>query len=187
VRENFSKDQELVELYQKGDEASFGELVKKYQEKIYWVARRFTNDHDQADDIVQEVFIKMHTALKAFRGDSSVYTWLYRITVNAALNYIRKQRIREFLRIDYYFDAAGDSSEQPDIQVEREEQQNLIDEAIKTLPEKQKTVFVLRYYEEMQYEDISRILKTSIGGLKANYFHAVKKIGKYINRANKTR
>ncbi|RPI03202.1 MAG: sigma-70 family RNA polymerase sigma factor [Ignavibacteriae bacterium] len=179
-----SSDLELVELFQKGNETCFNELVRRYQEKIYWVARRFVNDHDQADDIVQEVFIKVYSALKDFRAESGVYTWLYRITVNVALNALRKQRIRDFVRIDEFFDTAGDEHEQPDSIVEKDEQQKLIEEAIAKLPEKQKAVFILRYYEELSYEEISAILKTSIGGLKANYFHAAKKIGEYVHRAS---
>jgi RNA polymerase sigma-70 factor (ECF subfamily) len=180
-------DLELVELFQKGTETSFNELVRRYQEKIYWVARRFVNDHDQADDVVQEVFVKAYGALKQFRGESSVYTWLYRIAVNGALNSIRKQRVRDFIRIDEFFETADDEQEQPDIIAEKNEHQKLVEEAIAHLPEKQKAVFILRYHEELSYEEISHILKTSIGGLKANYFHAAKKIGEYINRAHRTR
>jgi RNA polymerase sigma factor (sigma-70 family) len=182
-----SNDFELVELFQKGNEACFNELVRRHQEKIYWVARRFVNDHDQADDIAQEVFIKVYSALKQFRGESSVYTWLYRITVNIALNSLRKQRVRDFIRIDEFFEKADDENEQPDVLLEKDEQQKLIEDAIAKLPEKQKAVFILRYHEELSYEEISYILKTSIGGLKANYFHAAKKIGEYINRADRTR
>jgi len=182
-----SNDLELVELFQKGNETSFNELVRRYQEKVYWIARRFVNDHDQADDIVQEVFVKVYSALKYFRGKSSVYTWLYRITVNVALNTIRKQRIKDFVRIDEFFEKADDDKEQPDAIFEKDEQQKLVEEAIATLPEKQKAVFILRYHEELSYEEISFILKTSVGGLKANYYHAAKKIGEYINRAHRTR
>jgi RNA polymerase sigma factor (sigma-70 family) len=182
-----SNDLELVELFQNGNEASFNELVARYQEKVYWIARRFVNNHDQADDIVQEVFIKVFNALKDFRGQSGVYTWLYRITVNVALNFLRKQRIRDFIRIDEFFETADDESERPDAKFEKDEQQKLIEEAIAKLPEKQKAVFILRYHEELTYEEISLILKTSIGGLKANYFHAVKKIGEYVKSAHRTR
>jgi RNA polymerase sigma-70 factor (ECF subfamily) len=182
-----SNDLELVELFQNGNEASFNELVGRYQEKLYWIARRFVNDHDQANDIVQEVFVKVYSALKKFRGESSVYTWLYRITVNVALSALRKQRIRDFVRIDKFFETADDENEQPDAIFEKDEQQKLIEEAIEKLPEKQKSVFILRYHEELSYEEISLILKTSVGGLKANYFHAVKKIGEYVNRAHRTR
>ncbi len=182
-----TSDLELVESFQKGNEASFNELVRRYQEKVYWIARRFLNDHDQADDVVQEVFVKIYSALKQFRAESSVYTWLYRITVNVALNALRKQKVRDFIRIDEYFEAAEDREEQPDAIIEKNEQQQLIEEAIARLPEKQKAVFLLRYYDELSYEDISQILKTSIGGLKANYFHAAKKIGEYVHRAHGTR
>ena len=182
-----SNDLELVELFQKGNEASFNELVGRYQEKVYWITRKFVNDHDQADDIVQEVFVKVYSALKTFRGESSVYTWLYRITVNVALNAIRKQRVRDFVRIDEFFETAEDENEQPDALFEKDEQQKLIEEAIAKLPEKQKAVFILRYHEELSYDEIAKILKTSVGGLKANYFHAIKKIGEYVSRANRTR
>ncbi len=180
-------DRELVESFQNGREASFNELVLRYQEKLYWIARRFVNDHDVADDIIQEVFIKSYKALKEFRGESSVYTWLYRITVNYALNHIRRKRVREFFRIDEFFDVESDADEQPDKIYERQEQQELIEQAVATLPEKQKAVFVLRYYEELPYEEIAKILKTSVGGLKANYFHAVKKIGEQVHKSHETR
>jgi RNA polymerase sigma-70 factor, ECF subfamily len=181
-----SSDLELIESFQKGREASFNELVHRYQERIYRTARRFVNDHDRADDIVQEVFLKMYKALNNFRGDSGVYTWLYRITVNVALNAIRKQRIKDFLRIDEFIDYPSEENERPDKQYEIHEQMHLIEKAIQQLPEKQKAVFVLRYYEELSYEEISIILKTSVGGLKANYFHAIKKIGEWVSRANRT-
>jgi RNA polymerase sigma factor (sigma-70 family) len=181
-----SPDLELVDLFQKGNEAAFNELVVRYQEKLYWIARRFVQDHDQADEIVQEVFVKVYGTLKEFRGESGVFTWLYRITVNVSLNTLRKRRVRDFLRIDEFFETAGDENEQPDKLVEREEQRTLIEEAVRILPEKQKAVFILRYHEELPYEEISTILKTSVGGLKANYFHAVKKIGEYIHRAHRT-
>jgi RNA polymerase sigma factor (sigma-70 family) len=180
-------DLELLRLFQKGDESAFNHLVLRYQEKVYWVARRFINDHDGADDITQEVFCKAYESLKEFRGDSSLYTWLYRITVNIALNNLRRQKVREFFRLDDVLEPEDTSSVAPDEAVEKQEERELIDEAIKKLPEKQKSVFVLRYYEELPYEEIAKILKTSVGGLKANYFHAVRKIQEYVRRAHGTR
>ncbi|HTP79828.1 MAG TPA: sigma-70 family RNA polymerase sigma factor [Bacteroidota bacterium] len=180
-------DLELVREFQNGQEAAFNRLVLRYQERIYWLARKFVNDHDHADDIVQEVFCKTYEALRGFRGESSYFTWLYRITVNISLNYVRRQRIKDFLRIDEMFDTEGDRAEEPDVLLEKKEQRELIEEAIAQLPEKQKAVFLLRYYEELPYEDIAKILKTSVGGLKANYFHAVRKIGNYLTRAHGTR
>ena len=179
-------DNELIELFQNGDESAFNHLVLRYQEKVYWVARRFVNDHDGADDVTQDVFCKVYESLGSFRGEASVYTWLYRITVNIALNSLRRQKVRELFRIDEMFEAKDEGSVAPDEALEQQEQKTLIEEAITKLPEKQKSVFVLRYYEELPYEDISKILKTSVGGLKANYFHAVKKIQEYVRRAHRT-
>jgi RNA polymerase sigma-70 factor (ECF subfamily) len=180
-------DNELIELFQNGDDSAFNHLVLRYQEKVYWVARRFVNDHDSADDITQEVFCKVYESLKDFRGESSLYTWLYRITVNISLNSLRRQKVREFFRIDEIFEVKDEDAVAPDEALERQEQKALIEEAIARLPEKQKSVFVLRYYEELPYEEISKTLKTSVGGLKANYFHAVKKIQEYVKRAHRTR
>ena len=177
-------DGELVRQYQDGSESAFNELVLRYQEKIYWVARRFSGSHDNADDITQEVFCRMYESLKDFRGDSSLYTWLYRIAVNVSLNHLRKQKLREFLRIDEIFEVESSAEESPQALVEKSEHQLLIEQAVATLPERQKMVFVMRYFEEMPYEEIAVVLKTSVGGLKANYFHAVRKIGDYIRRAH---
>ena len=180
-------DLELVQSFQQGDESSFNHLVVRYQEKVYWVARRFISDHDSADDVTQEVFCKAYESLKGFRAESSVYTWLYRITVNIALNSLRRQKVREFFRLDEMFDLEDTSSVAPDQAVEKNEEKVLIQKAIEKLPEKQKAVFILRYYEELPYENIATILHTSVGGLKANYFHAVKKIQEYVRRAHGTR
>jgi RNA polymerase sigma-70 factor (ECF subfamily) len=180
-------DLELVRLFQCGDDSSFNQLVLRYQEKVYWVARRFVNDHDSADDVTQEVFCKAFESLKEFRGESSVFTWLYRITVNIALNTIRRNRAREFFRIDDLFDTEDTNVQAPDEAVERQEDRALIEQAIARLPNKQRSVFVLRYYEELPYEEIAKILKTSVGGLKANYFHAVRKIQEYLRRAHGSR
>ena len=180
-------DLELLGLFQSGDESAFNHLVLRYRERVYWVARRFINDHNGADDVTQDVFCKAYESLPDFRGESSFYTWLYRITVNIALNNVRRQKLRDFFRIDEMFEIEDKSAVSPDVAVEKKEERMLIEEAITRLPAKQKSVFVLRYYEELPYEDISTILKTSVGGLKANYFHAVRKIQEYVKRAHETR
>lgn len=179
-------DLELVRLFQQGDESAFNQLVLRYQEKVYWVARRFINEHDGADDVTQEVFIKAYESLKEFRSESSLYTWLYRITVNIALNVLRRNKVKEFFRIDELFDPEDEGAGAPDELLEQQEERTLIEQAIAALPEKQKAVFLLRYHEEMPYEEIAKVLKTSVGGLKANYFHAVKKIEEYLKRAHGT-
>jgi RNA polymerase sigma-70 factor (ECF subfamily) len=180
-------DLELLELFQSGDESAFNHLVLRYREKVYWVARRFVNDHEGADDVTQDVFCKAYESLRDFRSESSLYTWLYRITVNISLNNLRRQKLREFFRIDEIFEVEDKSAVSPAAAIEKNEERRLIEEAMRRLPEKQKSVFVLRYYEELPYEEISKILKTSVGGLKANYFHAVKKIQEYVRRAHGTR
>ena len=180
-------DPELVRSFQDGDEQAFNELVRRHQDKVYILARRFAPDHDEADEIVQESFIKVYQGLATFRGESGVFTWIYRITVNVALNAIRRKRTRQMFSLE---DAAGqtaDSAESPDAVLEAKEQRLLIAEAIESLPEKQKAVFILRYYDETPYEELSVILGTSVGGLKANYFHAVRKIAEHVKRANSTR
>ncbi|MGB2869694.1 MAG: sigma-70 family RNA polymerase sigma factor [Bacteroidota bacterium] len=184
---NALSDLELIRQFHSGHEAAFNEIVLRYQEKIYWVARRFVNDHDGASDVVQDVFFKAYQALGEFRGDSSLYTWLYRITVNLSLNFVRKQKVKDFFRLDELFEPEAETEAEPDAILERREQTELIEQAIARLPEKQKAVFVMRYYDELTYEEIAKILKTSVGGLKANYFHAVRKIGEYLSRAHRTR
>ena len=180
------EDLELIDLFRQGNESAFNEIVRRYQEKLYWVARRFVNDHDEADDVVQEVFIKAYDALKDFRSESGLYTWLYRIAVNMSLNVVRKRKVREFLQLDTLLGEEQSSEDRPDEALERSEHRSLVQEAVNKLPEKQRAVFVMRYYEELSYEEIAAILKTSVGGLKANYFHAIRKIGEYVKRAQGT-
>jgi RNA polymerase sigma-70 factor (ECF subfamily) len=172
---------ELVERFHAGDEKAFNILTLRYQEKIYWVVRRMIPDHDEADDIVQDVFIRAYHSLKTFKGESSVYTWLYRIAVNLSLNEIRRKKIRKTFSLDEATTEQHSTDDDTPMEaMERSEQSMMIRKAIDRLPEQQKKVFVLRYYEELPYEEIAKIVKTSVGGLKANYFHAVKKIGEYL-------
>jgi RNA polymerase sigma-70 factor (ECF subfamily) len=180
-------DLELVSAFQSGDEGAFNELVLRHQEKLYWLARRFVTDHAEADDVLQDALVKAYQGLKTFRGESNVFTWFYRITVNTSINSLRRKRVRDFLRLDdVLIESAGDDL-QPDEVLEQDEHRRLLDEAIQQLPEKQKAVFILRYHDELPYEEISQILQTSVGGLKANYFHAVKKVTESIRRAHDPR
>lgn len=174
------EDKELLELYNSGQkERVFNELVRRYQKRIYWVARRMVKRHEDADDIAQDVFVKAYSALENFRGDSNIYTWLYRIAVNLSINHIRKQKVRNAVDIDDYLPFLSKDADQ-DSSLMRRENVSLIEEAIETLPEKQRAVFIMRYYDEMPYEQISAILGTTVGGLKANFHHAVKKVGAYL-------
>jgi RNA polymerase sigma-70 factor (ECF subfamily) len=173
-------DLELIRNFKDGDEQAFNHLVRRYQEKVYWVVRRLVPDHDEADDVVQNVFIKAYGSLKSFKGESGLYTWLYRIATNMALNEIRRKKLKRTFSIDDTTLQHPDTDALPLETLEKEELTRTIRQAVDRLPEKQQKVFVLRYYEELPYEQIAKILKTSVGGLKANYFHAVRKIGEYL-------
>ncbi len=175
-------DKELLALYQSGQkEQMFNELVRRYQKRIYWVTRRMVKRHEDADDIAQDVFVKAYTALENFRGDSNIYTWLYRIAVNLSINHLRKQKVRNAVDLDDYLPFLAKDAEQ-DSSIVHRENISLIEQAIGILPEKQRAVFIMRYYDEMPYEQISAILGTSVGGLKANFHHAVKKVAAYVKK-----
>ncbi len=175
-------DLELVELFRNGDVTGFNELVRRYQEKVYWIARRTMGNHEDADDVVQDVFVRVFEKLKHFRGDSNFYTWLYRVTVNVSLNALRKKRIKDILPYDELFEETLPADNQTDRAMYEQEYQTILEKAIAKLPAKQKAAFMMRYYDEMTYEDMAKILHTSVGGLKANYFHALKKIQEYVRK-----
>jgi RNA polymerase sigma-70 factor (ECF subfamily) len=175
-------DLELIEAFRRGNVAGFNELVRRYQERVYWIARRTLGSHDDADDVVQDVFIRVHAGLAEFRGEANFYTWLYRIAVNVSLNALRKKRIKDFLPFDELFEEVLPSDARTDAPVEHQEFQTAVERAIEHLPPKQKAVFVMRYYNEMPYEEMALILKKSVGGLKANYFHALKKVQDYVRK-----
>lgn len=159
-------------------EAAFTRLVREYQEPLYWQIRRMVVVHDDADDVLQNTFIKAWSAIDSFRGESRLQTWLFRIAINESLNYLNKKKqvlsldqtdgsLADMLASDSYFD--GD------------EVQRQFQTAINTLPEKQRLVFDLKYFDEMKYEDMSSLLGTSIGALKASYHHAVRKISAFFD------
>ncbi len=153
--------------------AAFTTLVDTYKESLYWQIRRMVLSHDDADDILQNTFIKVWTGLSNFRGDSKLSTWLYRIATNETLNFLERQRQSNMSLDDKNFIA---STLQSDPYFDGDETQMQLQEAIGQLPAKQRQVFMLKYYDEMKYEDMSEVLKTSVGALKASYHHAVKKI-----------
>lgn len=169
-------DLALVEEVRNGKRQAFTELMRRYQQRVYWVARRIVGSHAEADDIAQETFIKAYLALGDFRGDASFFTWLYRIAVNLSLNAIRKRQLMSYLRESDIVNRLFPAAEDPAADVEFQETESKLQKAVASLPEKQRAVFVMRYYDEMSYEEIAEVLKTSVGGLKANYFHALKKV-----------
>ncbi len=169
-------DLELVHEVRNGNRRAFTELMRRYQQRVYWSARRIVGSHEEADDVVQEAFIKAYVSLGEFRGDSSFFTWLYRIAINLSLNAVRKRQVISYLRESEIINKLLPSGDDPSRAVEEKELNSRLEEAVRALPERQKAVFVLRYFDGMPYEEISGILKTSIGGLKANYFHALRKV-----------
>ncbi len=176
-----STDEELLDMYVKDGHAdrAFQLMVQKYQEAIYWHVRRLVVSHDDANDIVQEVFIKVWQALPKFRKDSSLYTWMYRIATNEALSFLKKKKRRHLMPLVDMGKQLEETLE-ADAWYQGNEMEKKLQKAILSLPEKQRAVFNLRYYDEMKYEDMAEILNTSVGALKASYHHAVKKIEKSV-------
>lgn len=169
-------DKEIIYLYNKGQhEMAFNLIVKNYSEKIYHHIRRFVYSHDDADDLTQEVFIKIWAALPSFRADAQLFTWIYRIATNESLNFLRKQKLRTILSLDSS-DSILVKKLESDEHFNGDKIQTALQKAIIKLPEKQRVVFNLRYFDEMKYEDIAEITGTSVGALKASYHHAYNKI-----------
>lgn len=162
--------------------SAFSFVVEKYSPKIYWHIRNMVLSHDDANDLVQETFIKAWNSLDTFRGEAHISTWLYRIAINETLTFLKKRQI-ETVPIDSdEYDIAG--TIESDAYFCGDSTDILFRKAIETLPEKQRLVFNMKYFDEMKYEEMSDILGTSIGALKASYHIAVKKIEKFIEENN---
>jgi len=175
------EDRELLQQFRHPEtkERSFTAIIKKYQEKLYWHIRRMVVDHDDANDVLQNVFLKVWNGLENFREDSQLYTWLYRIATNESLTFLEQQKKRSAVSLsDVETGLANKVTADKNFDANRLEWKLQL--AIQQLPEKQKIVFTLRYYDEMPYEEMSRVLDTSEGALKASYHHAVKKIEEFI-------
>jgi len=175
-------DKEIISLLNAGQhEKAFAELVDSYGERLYWHIRRFVCSHEDADDLVQEVFVKVWKSIPDFRGDSQLFTWIYRIATNESINFLNKQRIRSALHFESLTD---DLSEKVDADpyFNGDKVQRELHKAIQRLPQKQKLVFSMRYFEDLSYEDISEILNTSVGALKASYHFAKDKIVKEMQK-----
>ena len=174
-------DRELLQQFKVPEtkERAFTAIIKKYQEKLYWHVRRMVIDHEDANDVLQNVFLRVWNGLENFREDSQLYTWLYRIATNECLTYIEQQKKRSAVPLD---ESEGGLSNKikADSHFDANRLEWKLQLAIQKLPEKQRIVFNLRYYDEMPYEEMSRVLETSEGALKASYHHAVKKIEDYI-------
>lgn len=161
-------------------ERAFIELMGLYKERLYWHIRRIVLNHDDADDVLQNTFIKVYKNINSFKEESKLYSWMYRIATNESITFINKRAKENHLDItDFQEKMAKNLSHDP--LFEGDEIQLVLQRAIATLPQKQQLVFKMKYYDEMKYTDMSEILETSVGALKASYFHAVKKIEEIIS------
>ena len=180
---NNYNEKEIIALLQEPtrQRKAFECIVKEYSEQLYWQIRRLVLSHEDANDILQNTFIKAWMNIEYFRGDAKMSTWLYRIALNESLTFLNKQRASNQLSID---DADTEmlNKLESDTYFDGDDSQKIFLQAIHTLPEKQQIVFNLKYFKEMKYEEISEIVGTSIGALKASYHHAVKKIEAFLEK-----
>lgn len=178
-----NNDAELLEQFRNESTRNyaFHLIVTKYQKRVYWQVRRIVIDHDDSNDVVQNVFIKVWKNLENFKEASRLYTWLYRIAVNESLTFLKQKRALLFVpfeKVEY-----GLSRKLADDNYFKgEEIQKKLQQAILTLPEKQRIVFNMKYFEDMKYDDMAEVLDTSVGALKASYHHAVKKIEEFLKK-----
>jgi RNA polymerase sigma-70 factor (ECF subfamily) len=156
--------------------------MQRYQEQLYWHIRRIVNDHEDANDVIQNTFIKVFRGFDKFEEKSKLYTWLYRIATNEALSFLQSKNKKATNSIDDSETSLANQLE-ADNYFDGDQTQLLLKKAIAELPDKQRVVFNMRYYEETPYEEMSKILDTSVGALKASFHHAVKKIEAYVSTA----
>jgi len=160
-------------------EKGFRMLVQTYQERLYWHIRQMVESHDDTDEVLQNTFIKIYKGIKNFRGEAKLYTWLYRIATNECLTFLKKKQRHKVVALDNEESGLVNTLKAENY-FEGDQAMLLLRKALETLPEKQKQVFVLRYFDELSYKDISAMLDVSVGGLKASYHHAVKKIEAFV-------
>lgn len=175
------EDAEILSMFreEKTQNQAFNLLLKKYQQKIYWHVRRMVIDHDDADDLVQDIFVKVWKSLPGFRNDAQLYTWMYRIATNECITFLNKKKAKNNIPLDdvayELADTLADST-----YFNGDQAQMKLQQAILTLPEKQRVVFNMKYFDEMKYEEMSEVLGTSVGALKASFHLAVKKIEAFL-------
>ena len=165
-------------------EKAFRELISLYKERLYWHVRKIVISHDDADDVLQNTFIKIYKNIGKFKQESKLFSWMYRIATNEAITFINKRNKERKVEISEVQEHLVSTLEN-DIYFSGEEIQEILQKAIASLPQKQQLVFNMKYFDNIKYTQISEILGTSVGALKASYFHAVKKIESYIKKQNK--
>jgi RNA polymerase sigma-70 factor (ECF subfamily) len=169
-------DYELIREFLSGDQQAFNILVRKYQDKIYWHARRMLGDHDDAHEIVQQVLLVIYNKLNTFNFSSSLYTWIYKITSTRSLNLIKKKKLKRIFTFSSDDSVENYGYENIIEDMESKEKFLQMEKNLQQLPVKQREVFILRNFNDLSYEEISGMTGKSIGALKANYFHAFKKM-----------
>ena len=173
-------DKDLLDKYRTDPDAGFRMIVEKFQERTYWQIRRVTKNHNDTEDILQNVFIKVWKSLPDFREESALYTWIYRIAFNETHTWLSRESKKKTVDLDPpLFENAVEINGK---NYSPEEIEMLFKQAIETLPEKQKLVFNLKYFDELKFQEIEDLLGTSVGALKASYHLAVKKIEEYLSR-----
>lgn len=178
-------DYELIRDFLSGNEQSFNLLARKYQEKIYWHARRMLGDHDDAHEIVQQVLLVMYNKLNTFNFSSALYTWIYTITSTRSLNLLKKRKLRRILNFGSSESIETKGYENIVEGMEAKERFNKMEKLLMFLPVKQREVFVMRNFDDLSYEEISTITGKSVGASKANYFHAFRKIKELLEKDEK--
>ncbi len=177
-----NSDFELIHKFIAGDESSFNKIILKYQQKIYWHARRMVGNHLDAEEVVQEVLLVMYKKLKTFQFKSSLYTWIYRITSTRSINFIKRRKLKEILSFEDQKEYNIKSENDIIKNIEEKESFNKLEKILESVPVKQREVFILRNMDGMDYKEIADITGKKIGTLKANYFHAMQKITELMNK-----
>ena len=175
-------DYELIRDFLSGDQQAFNKLVRKYQDKIYWHARRMLGDHDDAHEIVQQVLLVMYNKLNTFNFSSTLYTWLYKITSTRSLNLIKKKKLKNIFTFSLDDSVENHGYENIIEDMESKERFLQMEKNLQRLPSKQREVFIYRNFNDLSYEEISNMTGKSIGALKANYFHAFKKMKELMDK-----
>lgn len=177
-----NKDYELIRDFLAGNEQSFNILARKYQEKIYWHARRMLGNHDDANEIVQQVLLVMHKKINTFNFSSALYTWIYKITSTRSLNLIKKRTLTRIFSFSSVESFENHGYENIIEDIEAREKFSKMEKLLLKLPVKQREIFVMRNYDDLSYEEISNITEKSVGALKANYFHAFRKMKELMEK-----
>ena len=163
------------------NEKLFNQIVKDYSERLWWHVRRFVNSHEDADDLLQEIFLKVWAALPSFRGESQLFTCVWRIATNETLNHLRKEKVRAALKFSSV-DAEMERRIQADPYFKGTEAERELAKAVLKLPEKQRQVFIMRWWDDLSYEEMSAITGTSVGSLKASYHIAQEKVRSLVSQ-----